>query len=225
MQKILLIEDTVQMQKYICDFLVKQGYDVKVLDDYDNILNEIELYCPNLILLDITLPKYDGFFYLKLIRKHYDIPVFIISARDDESEQVRGLENGANDYITKPFSVNILLAKINGLFNIQNSNKNEYKRIKVNNLVIDSNTLCAQYKENKIELTKNEFKILLLLVERKNEIISRNELLEQLWDDSSFVEDNTLTVNISRLKKKLEYIGLSDVILSKRGVGYIFVYN
>ncbi len=225
MEKILLIEDTVQMQKYISDFLTQQGYVVKVLEDYDNVVNEIEEFKPNLVLLDINLPKYDGFFYLKLIRKNFTIPVIILSARSDESEQVRGIENGATDYITKPFSINILLAKINALFQRLEVSSIESSVVAINDLVVDNQLLNIKYKDKIVDLTKNEFKILSVLIKNKNIVVSRNELLEQLWDDTSFVDDNTLTVNISRVKKKLQDIGLDDVIVNKRGVGYIFVYN
>ncbi len=225
MEKILLIEDTVQMQKYVSDFLTQQDYEVRILEDYDNVVKEIEDFKPSLILLDINLPKYDGFFYLKLIRKNFNTPVIILSARSDESEQVRGIENGATDYITKPFSINILLAKINALFKRIEESSTESNVVAVNDLVVDNQLLNVKYKNNTIDLTKNEFKILSVLIKNKNVVVSRNELLEQLWDDSSFVDDNTLTVNISRVKKKLQDIGLDDVIVNKRGVGYIFVYN
>lgn len=223
MKKILLIEDTIQMQKYVSNFLIAQDYDVKILEDYDNILEEIQMFNPNLILLDINLPKYDGFFYLKLIKKKFKVPIIILSARSDESEQIRGIENGANDYITKPFSINLLLAKINALFEREDENKNKNSNsseINVCGLCLDSNLLRAKYNDNTVELTKNEFKILALLMANNNQIVSRNSLLEHLWDDSEFVDDNTLTVNITRVKKKLVDLGLDDVIQNKRGVGY-----
>ncbi len=229
MKNILLIEDTIQMQKYIKDFLMQQGYNVNILDDYDSVLSIVSEFNPNLVLLDINLPKYDGFFYLKLLKKNFsNIPIIILSARSDESEQIRGIENGANDYITKPFSVNILLAKINALFQreIENLDNNKNSNvIAVKDLEIDNKILVVRHIGNSVDLTKNEFKILNILVNKRNEIVSRNELLEQLWDDTTFVDDNTLTVNISRLKKKLQDIGLDNVIVNKRGVGYIFVYN
>ncbi len=225
LENILLIEDNLQMQKYVSDFLNAQGFNVKILDDYDNIIEEVSAFAPKLILLDINLPKYDGFFYLKLLRKHFDIPIIILSARSDESEQIRGIENGANDYITKPFSINILLAKINALFQREkDKNKNE-SSIQIGELVIDGNSFKVTYQAKEIDLTKNEFKILGLLAKSQGAIVSRNQLLEQLWDDTTFVDDNTLTVNVSRLKKKLLEVGLDDVILNKRGVGYAFVYN
>ncbi len=225
MENILLIEDNLQMQKYVSDYLIAQDYNVKILEDYDNILEEVKNFNPKLILLDINLPKYDGFFYLKLIRKHFDLPIIILSARSDESEQIRGIENGATDYITKPFSINILLAKINALFQREKEKVKNESNIQIGDLVIESGSFKVTYKENEIDLTKNEFKILLVLVKSLGEVVSRNKLLEQLWDDTTFVDDNTLTVNVSRLKKKLQEVGLEEVILNKRGVGYAFVYN
>ncbi len=225
MENILLIEDNLQMQKYVADFLMAQNYNVKILEDYDNIVEEVRLFSPKLILLDINLPKYDGFFYLKLLRKHYDIPIIILSARSDESEQIRGIENGANDYITKPFSINILLAKINALFLREKDKVRNESNVLVGDLEIDSTTFKVTYKGREIDLTKNEFKILIVLVKRVGEVVSRNQLLEQLWDDTTFVDDNTLTVNVSRLKKKLQEVGLDEVIQNKRGVGYAFIYN
>lgn len=225
MEKIFLIEDNLQMQKYIADFLSAQGYDVKLIADYDNLLEEVKLAQPKLILLDITLPKYDGFFYLKLLRKHYEIPIIILSARSDESEQIRGIENGASDYITKPFSINLLLAKINAMFQREKEKVQNENNIILGDLYIDINSFKATYQGKDIDLTKNEFKILILLTKNAGAVISRNQLLEQLWDDTNFVDDNTLTVNISRLKKKLQQVELEDVILNKRGVGYVFVYH
>ncbi len=225
MENILLIEDNLQMQKYVSDFLTAQDYYVKVLEDYDNIIEEVKNFSPKLILLDINLPKYDGFFYLKLLRKHFDLPIIILSARSDESEQIRGIENGATDYITKPFSINILLAKINALFLREKEKFKNDSNIVVGDLVIESSSFKVTFKDNEIDFTKNEFKILLVLVKSLGEVVSRNQLLEQLWDDTTFVDDNTLTVNVSRLKKKLHEAGLEDVIQNKRGVGYAFVYN
>lgn len=219
MPNIFIIEDNIQMQKYISDFLEIQDYQVRIIDDYDLIVDEINIFEPDLILLDINLPKYDGFFYLKLIKKHFNIPVIILSARSDESEQVRGIENGAVDYITKPFSINVLLAKINAMLKNNQVNKNI---LKYEGLLLDGSNFKISYADKSIELTKNEYKILQLLVSNVNEIVSRNDLLEHLWDESSFVDDNTLTVNMTRVKKKLSEIGLKDSIVSKRGVGYLF---
>lgn len=221
LKKILLIEDNVQMQLYVTDFLKAQNYHVQVLEDYDNLLFVVESYNPDLILLDINLPKYDGFFYLKQIKKNFETPVIIVSARSDESEQILGIESGAVDYITKPFSINILLAKINRLLD-NNVNR---KTIKSGNLEIDLKTFKATTPSASVDLTKNELQILIKLIDAEQTFVSRNELLELLWNNTDFIDDNTLTVNITRLRKKLEAIDLTDVIVNKRGVGYAYITN
>lgn len=225
MNNIVIIEDNEQMQSYISDYLSEQDFTVHIVDDYDNIVNNLKIIKPDLVLLDINLPKYDGFFFLKLIKKNFDIPVLIISARSDESEQIRGIEGGANDYITKPFSIGLLLAKINmhlssNSSNSNNSNKSSvlsYKNIELNtnNFQVSNTDLNLN-----VELTKNEMLIVRCLLENKESFVSRSQLLELLWDTTSFIDDNTLTVNITRVRKKLSTIGFEDVVINKRGVGY-----
>lgn len=220
MNNILLIEDNEQLQKYITEYLSAYGYSVLLLTDYDAVLDTVEAVVPKLILLDITLPKFDGFYYLKLIKKRFDIPIIIISARSEEAEQIRGIEGGADDYITKPFSIGVLIAKINALFKKIDSRNNG--NISIGSLKLSSDTMEISYNNICTELSKNEFKVLRLLIKNAGQIVTREQILEELWDDSSFIDDNTLTVNITRVKKKLQEIGLGDVILTKRGVGYVF---
>lgn len=223
MNTILLIEDNEQLQKYICEYLSAYEFHVQVLEDYDSILESIDELAPKLILLDITLPKFDGFYYLKLIRKRYSIPIIIISARSEESEQIRGMETGADDYVTKPFAIGVLLAKINAVLRRTSSNaNNNSSKFCYGLLTLYSDTMKMNVKNKTIELTKNEFRVLHLLVKNAGQIISREQILEELWDDVSFVDDNTLTVNITRVKKKLTELGLGHAIVTKRGVGYVF---
>jgi DNA-binding response OmpR family regulator len=219
MSKILLIEDNEQLRKYISEYLEAYEYDVEVLDDYDAVLPTISTLTPRLILLDINLPKFDGFYYLKLIRKHYNIPIIIISARSEEAEQIRGMENGADDYITKPFSVGILLAKINAI--LRRGAEQQKSVISIDALCLNENTMSVTYQSKGMELSKNEYRVLRLLMKNAGQIVSREQLLEELWDDVSFVDDNTLTVNITRVKKKLLELGLQNCIETKRGVGYV----
>jgi DNA-binding response OmpR family regulator len=220
MNKILLIEDNEQLQKYITEYLFAYGYTAHLLKDYDAVLETIEELSPKLILLDITLPKFDGFYYLKLIKKRFSIPVIIISARSEEAEQIRGIEGGADDYITKPFSIGVLIAKINAI--IKKSDNRNNDNINVGYLKLSSSTMQISYNGFCTELSKNEFKVLQLLMKNARQIVTREQILEELWDDSSFIDDNTLTVNMTRVKKKLNEIGLGDAILTKRGVGYVF---
>lgn len=220
MNNILLIEDNEQLQKYITEYLSAYGYAAYRLTDYDAVLETIDAVSPKLILLDITLPKFDGFYYLKLIKKKYDIPIIIISARSEEAEQIRGIEGGADDYITKPFPIGVLIAKINAIFKKVDNRNND--SIDIGDIKLSTDTMQLSYNGISTELSKNEFMVLRLLMKNAGQIVTREQILEELWDDSSFIDDNTLTVNITRVKKKLHEIRLGDVILTKRGVGYVF---
>lgn len=195
------------------------NFTTKVLDDYDAVLETISAYNPKLILLDINLPKFDGFYYLKLIRRHYKVPIIIISARSEEGEQIRGMENGADDYITKPFSIGVLLAKINAMLRRE---EQQESIIAICGIYLKEDTMSISYKGAKTELSKNEYRVLRLLMKNAGQIVTREQLLEELWNDVSFVDDNTLTVNITRVKKKLIELGLQNCIETKRGVGYVF---
>lgn len=217
--RILLIEDNEQLQKYICDYLGAYDFEAELLEDYDAVLETIERTSPRLILLDITLPKFDGFYYLRLIRKKYNIPVIIISALNDEGEQIRGMELGADDYVTKPFLIGVLLAKINAV--LRRTEAQASAAISAGDLSVCEDTMNLKYRQLSCELTKNEYKVLRLLIKNAGQIVTREQILEELWDDAGFVDDNTLTVNMSRVKKKLSELGLENAIVTKRGVGYV----
>lgn len=219
--RILVIEDDLKLRKYIKEYLEAYDYEVILIEDFHNVLETVDRKSPDLILLDINLPVFDGFYFLKLIKRKYKIPVMIVSARSDESEQIRGIELGADDYITKPFSVGVLLAKINALFRRIEEYKENVEE-KNGDLYLIDESMKLNYKNDLIELSKNEYRILKLFINNPNKVIKREELLEALWDDVSFVDDNTLTVNVTRVKKKLEGIGIKDSITTKRGLGYVF---
>lgn len=219
--RILLIEDDLKLKKYISEYLKAYDYNVDTVENFDDVMGYITKINPDLIILDINLPKFDGFYFLKLIRKLYKIPVIILSARSDEGEQIRGMELGADDYVTKPFSIGILLAKINALLRrVKDYNEEE---IEVGELTLINNSMKLKYKNQIIELTKNEYRILNILIKNIEKVVSREELLEALWDDSNFIEDSTLTVNMTRVKKKLSDLGINNSIVTKRGVGYVFI--
>ena len=223
MENILIIEDNEQLCKYLCDYLQMYDFRPHVLKDYNNLIETIETIVPKLILLDINLPKFDGFYYLRQIHKlSSHIPVIILSARSDEAEQIRGIEGGAYDYITKPFSMGILLAKINALLSRENQTNED---IQVGRIVLSKHAMTLSNGDQTVELSKNEYKIIALLLNCVGRYVARENILEALWDDTNFVDDNTLTVNISRLKKKLNEIGLDEAIITKRGIGYAFMEN
>lgn len=226
--KILLIEDDMKLKKYISEYLEAYNYNVTTIDDFDSVMETVEEVQADLIILDINLPRFDGFYFLSLIRKKYKTPVIIVSARSDEGEQIRGMELGADDYVTKPFVIGILLAKINALLRRTNvykeiadkttENSNENEEI----LSLIHASMKLKYKETIVELTKNEYRILNILLSNMGKVVTREDILEALWDDMTFVDDNTLTVNMTRVKKKLNDLGIENVIVTKRGVGYIF---
>ena len=226
--KVLLIEDDVKLKRYISEYLEAYDYKVTTIEDFDNVMNTVEEVNPNLIILDINLPKLDGFYFLRLIRKSYKTPVIILSARSDEGEQIRGMELGADDYVTKPFVIGILLAKINALLRRTNEYIDTDDRIKESTakgeelLELIHESMKLKYKEQIIELTKNEYRILNILLSNTGKIVTREDILEALWDDTTFVDDNTLTVNMTRVKKRLSELGIENVIVTKRGVGYVF---
>lgn len=224
MSRIYIIEDDVNLQEYIKEYLTAYGYEVEIVKNFDNVIDEIEAWKPDLILLDINLPKYDGFYYLRLIRKKYKTHVIIVSARSDEAEQIRGIELGADDYITKPFSVGVLMAKVGALIR-RADQYNEIKTNSIGNLSLIDDSMKLKYKDDVIDLSKNEYRIMNILVKNFEKVVEREELLEALWDDENFVDSNTLTVNITRVKKKLADVNEEFIIKTKRGVGYVLTKN
>jgi DNA-binding response OmpR family regulator len=218
--KILLIEDDLKMIKYIKIYLSAYDYEVFTVDDFDRILDTVDQIEPELIILDINLPSFDGFYYLKQIRKKHTMPIIILSARSEEGEQIRGMELGADDYVTKPFSVGILLAKINAVLRRIKQFPDENK-IENGKLVLLEDSLKLQYENQTVELSKNEYKIIKLLMQNSGKLVSRDDLFDVLTDYNTFVAENTLNVNISRIKNKLKELGLEHAITTKRGLGYV----
>jgi len=221
MSKVLLIEDDENLIKYIKEYLTAYEYFVDIVEDFNTVVEKVQQVNPDVIILDINLPKFDGFYFLKVIRRKFSVPIIILSARNGEAEQIRGMELGADDYVTKPFSIGILLAKINAILRRMNG-VYENNDISLGDLILISDSMKLKYGEAIIELSKNEYKMLSIFMKKSEQVVLREELLEALWDDTIFVDDNTLTVNITRLKRKLDNLGLKDVIITKRGVGYVF---
>lgn len=221
MQKILIIEDDEKLRKELEIFLNKNGYEAKILKKFDNVIEEILKGQFNLILLDINLPYLDGQYVCKEIRKESDIPIIIITSRNNEIDELISINYGADDFITKPFNTQILLARISSILKRLNKETKNQNEINCSNFKLNLSKSTIEVKENEKELTKNELKILHLLVLNKNQIVSRDEIMTYLWDSQMYVDDNTLTVNITRLRNKLDEIGLNDIIETKRGQGYI----
>lgn len=221
MSKILIVEDDKKLRDELKIFLERHGYEVFLLEKFDNSIEDILGYKADLILLDINLPNADGEYICREIRKVSNIPIIIVTSRDSELDELLSINNGADQYITKPYNIQILLAKIERLLKRSYSGNVSQDKIDCGKFVLNLSKSIIEKDGKIVELTKNEFKILHYLVLNKEKIVSRNEIMDYLWESENFIDNNTLTVNIKRLRNKLEEIGLNDVIETKRGQGYI----
>ncbi|EEL20390.1 hypothetical protein IC9_05337 [Bacillus toyonensis] len=221
MKKIMIIEDDEVIREELQNFLQRYGYDVKAPIDYINIMQYVENENADLILLDINLPVFDGYYICREIRKNSDVPIIIVTSRDNEVDELMSMNLGADDFITKPYNTEILLARITNIM------KRTYGSSKTSNMLsymdfhLNLSNASVMYKDQVIELTKNEVKILSYLINNKGNIVKREFLMEHLWKSDYFVDDGTLTVNITRLRKKLEELGIENPIETRRGLGYI----
>lgn len=223
MFKILVIEDDEVIGEEILNAVRKHGYEGKRIEDFNKVMEEFVKYKPDLVLLDINLPAYDGFYWCGKIRMLSKVPIIFISSRTEEMDIIIATNMGGDDYVTKPFSINILLTKINALLRRTYSYFNDSKSdvITYKGLILNLKDDTVMYDGNNIQLTRNEFKILHILMKNKGTIVSRDRIIRELWQDESFVDDNTLTVNIARLRKKLKNIGLPNYIETQKSMGYI----
>ncbi len=221
MEKILIVEDDNKIRKELEIFLNNNGYEAKGLDSFSNTVEDIIDTKTDLILLDINLPNLDGQYVLRELRKVLETPIIMVTSRDSEIDELLSMNYGADDYVTKPFNIHILLAKISAI--LKRTKKVNYDQNKINcgEFILNVSKGILEKDEFKIELTKNELKILHFLVKKRGEIVTREEIMEDLWDSESFIDDNTLTVNITRLRNKLEEVGIKELLETKRGLGYI----
>ncbi len=225
MPKVMIIEDDVQLRNQVKELLIRERYDVLAVESFQNVEEQFDSYAPDLVLLDINLPYYDGNYYCRMFRKRSKIPIIVTSARNSDTDQILSMELGADEYIVKPFHIQVLLAKVNALVRRlygDYSHQATAEEISLFGIVLDSSGFKISYKNKTEELSKNEFKLIKKFLQLPNKVISREVLLEELWDESSFVDDNTLTVNVTRVKNKLSNLELEDVIKTKRGAGYLF---
>ncbi len=221
MQKILIIEDDKKLRNELETFLNKNGFNARVLEKFNNTIQDILQENADLVLLDINLPYIDGEYVCKEIRKTSNVPIIMVTSRDNEIDELMSLNYGADQYVTKPFNIQILLAKITGLLKRNQNIANNIEKIDCNGFVLNIAERIIEREEKKIDLTKNEYSILYYLSKNKGKIVSRDEIMDYLWESEEFIDDNTLNVNIKRLRTKLEEIGLNNKIETKRGQGYI----
>ena len=220
MKKIMIVEDEDAIGNELSELLENNNYKAIILKDFKNALNEILSSSPNLILLDINIPYINGEILLQDLRKSSNIPVIMVTSNNSETDEALSISYGADHYITKPYNIQILLAKIASLLRRKDSNAIKDK-IDAKDFILNLSNSTIERSGKTIELTKNEYKILKYLIENRGKIVSREDIMECLWESESFIDDNTLSVNITRLRNKLEELDLKELIETKRGQGYI----
>lgn len=219
---IIIVEDTQKLREELSIYLEKNGFKTKQITNFTNVKEQIiNAKEKDLILLDINLPNLDGEYLLKDLRKEIDTPIIIVTSKNTEIDELLCIEYGADDFITKPFSPRILLARITRLLE---RNTKAQKEITYKDMTINITKSQIERNNKKIELSKNELKILIYLLKNKGTIVTRDDIISYLWDNNEYVDDNTLTVNINRVRSKLEKLNLNNVILTKRSQGYIILW-
>ena len=222
MYKLLIVEDDFIIAKGLQKHFEKYHYDVQYIEDFEHVLDEFLEFRPDLVLLDIHLPFFDGYYWCQEIRKISQVPIVFISSANENMNIVLAMNMGGDDFITKPYDLNVVTAKIQAVlrrtysYSEHPGNLCEYR-----GGILNVNDQTFTYEGKKAELTKNEFRILQILMENTGKVVSRDKIMEKLWEDESFIDDNTLTVNVTRLRKKLEETGIQDYIKTKKGAGYL----
>ena len=219
MAKLFIIEDDIALREELSRFLISYGYECESSDDYEHMSEVVLNSRADLILLDLNLPYYDGHYICREIRKQSEIPIIVVTSRNHEMDELMSMNLGADDFITKPYNTHVLLAHIQAVLK-RSLSANEQQTLKYEGVTVNLGRSVASFEEKEVELTKNELKILTLLMRNRGTIVSRDEIMDELWQTDSFVDDNTLTVNINRLRKKLEDLGITEFIQTKRGQGY-----
>lgn len=221
MFNIFLIEDDNVISVAIKNHLEAWGYSVAAADDFKNVLSQFAKVNPQLVLLDISLPFYSGYYWCQEIRKISTVPIIFISSANDNMNIVMAVNMGGDDFLAKPFDLSVLLAKVQAVLRRTYDFAGQSELITHKGAVLNKDDNTLTYNGEQIPLTKNEYRIMLSLMEKKGEIVSRDSLMERLWETDSFVDENTLTVNVTRLRKKLENAGLNNLITTKKGIGYM----
>lgn len=220
MYKIFMVEDDEIIARSIREHLQAWNYDVCCVEDFSNVVAEFVRFDPQLVLMDITLPFFNGYHWCSEIRKISKVPVIFLSSAADNMNIVMAVNMGADDFIPKPFDLEVLTVKIQAMLRPSYDFAGTGSMLEHKGAILNLNETTLTYQEQKIELTKNEFRILEILMENKEKVVSRETLMTKLWESDNYVDENTLSVNVNRLRKKLEALGLEEFILTKKGIGY-----
>jgi two-component system response regulator protein BraR/BceR len=221
MYKILIVEDDGIIAGAVKHHIETWGYEAKCVTDFTNVLAEFVTFDPQLVLLDISLPFFNGFHWCGEIRKVSKVPIIFISSASENMSIVMAMNMGGDDFITKPFDINVLIAKVQAMLRRTYDFSSGTSLLECSGAILNTGDATLTCQGGKLELTKNEYKILQLLMENKGRTVSRDAMMTRLWENDSFVDENALTVSITRLRRKLESAGLSDFIATKKGLGYM----
>ena len=221
MYRIFIVEDDPTMANAMKEKIESWGNEARIVEHFQNVMTEFTAYDPHLVLMDIMLPFFNGFYWCQKIREVSKVPIVFLSSANDNMNIVMAMNMGADEFIEKPFDLTVLTAKVQALLRRTYSFGGTTNAIEYKGALLNLNDAVLTYQEQRVELTKNEFRILQILLENAGKIVSRDTIMERLWENDSFLDDNTLTVNVTRLRKKLESIGMTDVIRTKKGIGYL----
>ncbi len=220
MQKILIVEDDMVIANVLKQHLQKWNYEVKTVSDFKNVMEYFLEFDPHMVLMDISLPFFNGYHWCSEIRKRSQIPVIFLSAASDNMNIVMAISMGGDDFIAKPFDLTVVTAKIQAWMRRTYTFQNQIHVLERHGVVLNIGSAELSYQNKKIELTKNDFKIMQILMEYAPNVVPREEIMKRLWESDEFIDDNTLTVNITRLRKKLEENEIDDFIRTRKGIGY-----
>ena len=220
MYRILIIEDDDIIAKNIATHFKRWNYETMQIIDFKNIMEEFLKFDPQLVLLDIGLPFYNGFYWCQEIRKISKVPILFLSSMNDNMNIVMAMNMGGDEFIEKPFDLNVLTAKVQALLRRSYSFQGNGNVLEYEGMILNLNDASFSYKEKNVSLTKNEFRILQMLMENAGKIIARDDIIARLWESNEFIDDNTLTVNVARLRKKIENAGMDNWIRTQKGIGY-----
>lgn len=220
MFKIFVVDDSKIISEKLKEELEKWGFEAILVDNFEKVIDIFKCENPDLVVMDIALPYYNGYFWTRKIRDLSNVPIIFLSSKEDTMNKIMAMEMGADDFVSKPFEMDLLLAKIKALLRRTYDYKDNLDRLELGGLVLDLKSMTVSFCEKSIDLSKNEFKILETLMVNKGNVVSRDKLMTSLWSTDIYIDDNTLTVNISRLRKSLAGLGVDNFIKTKQGMGY-----
>ncbi|MBH1940216.1 response regulator transcription factor [Mobilitalea sibirica] len=221
MYKIFVVEDDTIIAEEMKKHLGKWGYEVETASDFSDVMTQFAAFSPHLVLMDIILPFYNGHYWCSQIRRISQVPIIFVSSAGDNMNIVMAVNMGGDDFLTKPFDLEVLAAKVQAMLRRTYAFRGQTTVMECHGVILNVTEASLMIGERKLELTKNEFKIMQLLFEHMGQPVSREQIMKKLWDNDFFVDDNTLTVNITRIRKKLEEAGVSDLIQTRKGLGYM----